>query len=429
MEVVFSNKSSLQGRLRVPGSKSYTHRAYLTAALLEGGKISHPLECDDTRATRLCLQGFNCEFRTTESGLEIRKNGGDLIRTDRFLAGESGTLLRFLLPVCTVGSGPEEVTISGRGSLKKRSNKIIVASIRENGFQIQATGEEATVPITCYPGQKLHQTPVRVDASTTSQLLSGWLLALAAAGGGEAEVKDRLVSAPYVDMTAEVLREAGVTVEEHDDKNYEVQPEQVCPLEYDVPGDYSAAAFFIAGAALAGDKVKLAGLRRKGRQADRRIVEIMSNLGADVQWEGEELVIEGPIQPSGFEVDASDCPDLVPVLAVVGSQASSAVKIKNISHLTNKESDRINMTCRELAKTGLKIIPGEDEININPSASRLHNDHVRLEAHNDHRLAMAFSILGICRGNLTVTGAESISKSYPDFYKDLASLEANFQKK
>lgn len=429
MEVLFDKPTSLAGQLQVPGSKSYTHRAYLTAALLGGGQVKHPLQSEDTSATRLVLQGFNCEFSETENGLEITKSGGKLIRTDRFLAGESGTLLRFLLPVCTVCPGPEKVTITGRGTLEERSNKVVINSVKENGFEIKASGENATVPITCFPGQDLPDIPVKVAASTTSQLLSGWLLALAASGGGEIKLTTSLVSAPYVEMTAEVLSAAGVEVSSSDESYYKVQPKNICELDYTVPGDYSAAAFLIVGGALAGDRIKLKGLHSDSRQADSQIVEFITELGAEIQREEDALVVEGPFQPPGFEIDASDCPDLVPILTVLGSQATEPVTITNIGHLANKESDRLNTTCRELEKIGLKITAGEDKIKIAPNRSELHSDPVTLKAHNDHRLAMAFSILGICRGNVKITGAEAVSKSYPDFFTDMADLNAKFQQK
>jgi 3-phosphoshikimate 1-carboxyvinyltransferase len=312
--------------------------------------------------------------------------------------------------------------------LKERSNKIIIDSLQKNGFKIEATGPEKTVPLTCYPGQSLPVKPISVAAHTTSQFLSGWLLALAAVGSGEIELSTPLVSAPYVDMTCRVLEEAGVQVNQPSPGSYSVDASNREELDYAVPADYSSAAFFIVGASLTNSSVVLKGLDPDDVQGDRRIVDIIFDLGGNVKWTADGLAISGPFKPSGFEIDAADCPDLVPILTVLASRASGPVRLFNIEHLANKESDRINMTCRELKKTGLDIRPGSDCIEINPRNSNFHSGEVILNAHNDHRLAMAFSILGLCRGNIIVQEAQCVAKSYPGFYEDLLDFGAAFEK-
>ncbi len=412
----------------MPGSKSYTHRAYLISALLAGGRVKHPLCSEDTNATRELLKGFNCNVKEIESGYRIEKKEGLQISGEFFQVGESGTLLRFLIPICTVCEGSGELRIEGSGSLKERSNKIIIDSLQKNDFKIEATGPEKTVPLICYPGQSLPEKPISVAAHTTSQFLSGWLLALAAVGGGEIELSTPLVSAPYVDMTCRVLAEAGAQVNQSSPGRYSVDASGSRELNYLIPADYSSAAFFVVGASLTNSSVVLQGLDPDDVQGDRRIVDIISDLGGNVKWTADGLAISGPFKPAGFEVDAADCPDLVPVLAVLASRASGPVKLFNIEHLANKESDRINMTCRELKKIGLDIRPGSDCIEINPQNSKFHSGEVILKAHNDHRLAMAFSILGLCRGNITVQGAQCVAKSYPEFYEDLLGFGATFEK-
>lgn len=396
--------------------------------MLAGGEIKHPLSSEDTDATRDLLEGFNCGVEKIENGFRIQERPGPEILNEFFKVGESGTLLRFLIPVCTICSGPQQVQIEGRGSLKNRSNKVIIDSLQKNGFKIKATGPEKTVPLTCYPDQPLPQKPVSVPAHTTSQLLSGWLLALSAVGGGEVSLSSPLVSAPYVEMTCRVLKGAGVRVSTPKQGCYLVDASRKRKISYDVPADFSSAAFFIVGAVLTESRISLGGLEKNDVQGDRRIVEIVSKLGGNINWTSSGLEVTGGLTggPRGFEVDASDCPDLVPILAVLASQARGPVRLFNIGHLTNKESDRINMTCQELKKIGLDIIPGSDYIEINPRSSDLHSKPVELNVHNDHRLAMSFSILALCRGNITVKGAECVAKSYPDFYEDLKSLGATF---
>ena len=347
---------------------------------------------------------------------------------DEIDARESGTLLRFLLPLVSLLPGPESVTLAGRETLVGRSNREPVESLRAAGLTVSGTGSEQTAPIECYPGQSLKEQPVPVACSTTSQLLSGWLITLAAVGGGTLRRTTELVSAPYVTMTEQVLAAAGVTVEHPREDEYRVEPgTSSADFEYEVPGDFSSAAFLLVGAALSEGTVVLKGLNPEDPQADRRIVEILKDLGASIEWsdsragESPDLVVEGPLRPGTFELDASDCPDLVPVLAVLGAVADGEAVIKNVPHLKNKESDRLGCTSQELRKAGYEVETTDNSITVGERI-RFPDKPVLLDAHDDHRLAMSFSVLGFVVGGVTVVGAECVSKSYPGFFEDVDAL-------
>ncbi|MFB6346448.1 MAG: 3-phosphoshikimate 1-carboxyvinyltransferase [bacterium] len=431
MKAHFHSTSSLRGTLRAPSSKSYTHRAYCTALLAGGGTIRHPLQSDDTDATLGCLEDFTVrvEQNQTSRTVTIESENTPRITSDEIYVGESGTLLRFLLPICTVLDGPDSVTLIGEETLRNRSNQEPVYSLREAGFRVDASGSDETVPITCYPGQRPETYPVDVACSTTSQYLSGWLLALAGLDGGTLRRTTELVSAPYVSMTEDVLGEAGVSVEHPSEDCYRVSTSESSSMDYEVPGDYSSAAFFLVGACLGSGEVRLRGLNRNDRQADRRIVSILEDLGVDVAWKTrdgqDEIVVSGPSQLGSFAVDASDCPDLAPILTVLGTFSSGKSVIENVEHLTNKESDRINRTAEELRKTGVDVETGEEYIAVTGTVDESRSQE--LYAHGDHRLAMSFSILALTVGNITVNGVECVAKSYPNFYRDLSSLNANFE--
>lgn len=409
----------------MPGSKSYTHRAYLTAATQSGGDIKHPLRSEDTEATRRVLDGFNVSVSNQPDVVSVRADSSPTITTDRFNAGESGTLFRFLIPICSLLPGPEEVVIGAEGSLRERTHHEVVESMRENGLRVEYVDEEGTPPIRCFPGQSLDSNEMQLKATTTSQHVSGSLIAVAATGGGAIQVTSDLVSAPYVTMTARVLEESGVTVNRPDANLFEINADWQTQLDYTVPGDYSSAAFLLSGAVLTGGELTVKGLVEDDVQADRRILPILKSLDAELTWSANQLTIAGGRPLPGFTVDASNCPDLVPILTVIGSFAESDVVIENIAHLANKESDRLNIPCRELGSLGVDATAYDDRIEIDPSPNDY--DGGTVHAHNDHRLAMAFSIFGAVNGGVTVTGADCVAKSYPTFYDDLEQLGVSFE--
>lgn len=333
-----------------------------------------------------------------------------------------------MLPFVSLLPGPESVTLIGRETLAERSNREPLESLRSAGLRVSGTGSEETVPVDCYPGQNVKEEPVPVACSTTSQLLSGWLITLAAIGGGNLRRTTQLVSAPYVTMTEQVLSAAGVSVQHPGAEEYCVEPGSASSeFEYEVSGDFSSAAFLVVGAALSEGTVVLRGLNPEDPQADRRIVELLKDLGASIKWrasgpEGSpELVVEGPFRPENFELDASDCPDLVPVLGVLGAVADGKAVIQNVPHLKNKESDRLGCTSQELRKAGYEVTTTENSLTVEGRVRNPENP-VLLDAHGDHRLAMSFSVLGFVLGGVTVTGVECVSKSYPGFFDDVEAL-------
>lgn len=422
--VSFSNPCILGGEIRVPGSKSYTHRAYLTALLCGQGTIKHPLESEDTDATRDLCSGdhFNSRIQSASDGIIITAaTQPPEIRANRLEAGESGTLLRFLIPITTLLSGPKELILDGHGSLRERDQSEPVKTMLRNGYQIGYVDREGRVPIRIVSGQSIPEQPISLSAKTTSQHLSGWLLALASVGGGQLHLDQTPVSEPYVEMTAEVLREAGVEIERPDSLTYRVGEFPEKPFKYEIPGDYSSAAFFLVAAVVLNTEITLHGLRRTASQADARILSILEELGASVDWNGSRTVhVTGPDAYPGFTVDASSCPDLVPILTVLGSFAEDTVTIENISHLKNKESDRIEVPCRELSKLGVDTEFSDEWIRIHPASDCYQGG--RVDAHNDHRIGMALVIFGCRVGNTTIVGTDCVAKSYPGFFDDLKQL-------
>jgi 3-phosphoshikimate 1-carboxyvinyltransferase len=234
-------------------------------------------------------------------------------------------------------------------------------------------------------------------------------------------------------MTERVLEEAGFSVDHPSDDRYRVKKLGDGSFDYRVPGDYSSAAFLLVGGLITEGELRVKGLRPEDPQADRRIVELLEELEGDIDW-GETsrdgwqwLRVRGSFRPSPFDIDASDCPDLVPILAVLGVLSKGDSHIRNVEHLKNKESNRLTGTAEELRKTGHEVRIDRDSLHLGPTRNDGQSgDMIQLDARDDHRLAMAFSILGIVRGNVTVTGAQCVTKSYPEFYEDLRSMGGSF---
>lgn len=386
--------------------------------------VRNPLRSDDTEGTREALESFSA--RTESNPRKVTVSVEDSLRVvdEEIDVRESGTLLRFLLPLVSVLPGPDRVTLAGRETLRERSNREPLESLREAGFSVTGTGPDETVPVECRPGQALPKNRfLPVACSTTSQLLSGWIIALAAVDGGRLRRTTDLVSGPYVTMTEQVLEAAGVSVEHPRDGDYVIEPGETLGMDYEVPGDFSSAAFLIVGAALSEGRVVLEGLNPEDPQADRRIVDLLMDLGAPLEWTENpvNLVVDGAFRPGGFTLDASDCPDLVPILAVLGAVADGEATISNVPHLKNKESDRLRCTAEELREAGYEVTTTENSLTVGDRERRF-GEPVRLDAHDDHRLAMAFSVLGLVVGGITVSGAECVSKSYPGFFEDLEEL-------
>jgi 3-phosphoshikimate 1-carboxyvinyltransferase len=416
----------LHGRIPAPPSKSYTHRAIIIGSIDRSSRIRNPLFCDDTeRSIDAC--------RNLGASMKIKK---DLIIIDGWNQnpkkpevelnfGESASSLRFMIPLCGLVNG--EVTLTGEGSLKKRPNDYLVRNLRKLGMEISGKGKFHTVPIRIRGKGKLHGGKILLEGDIySSQFISALLLAFPLAGEDTLiRIRGKLVSKPYIDITIDVLQKAGVKVVNREYREFEIPGAQKFRgLDYPVSGDYSSSAFILAAGCILDSDVEITELE-DDRQGDRKIVDFLREMGADVKRSGKKIIVRGPYELDGGEFDCCDTPDLVPVLAILASSARGKTRIFNISHLRIKESDRIGSLAEELSKLGVKVKPGPDYLIIDGSATKLRGGIV--DSHGDHRIAMALSVLGLKTEGICIKGGESISKSYPDFINDLKSLGADIK--
>ena len=448
----------LRGVLEAPASKSYTIRAILAASLNGKIRIVNPLFSQDTQAAIKALVALGARIRKKEGSLQIRGfQGRPSLRVKSVHpalsypgqspcggkggvnVGESGTLLRLILPIIALGKGKFE--INGRGTLLKRPNKPIVEALLSLGVDIKGRGRDCRLPITIQGKGAIPGGKVFVSANMSSQTISSLLMVSAfALRDTTIIIKDKVVSRPYIDITLDVLNRAGVKIQRRGYGRFFVKSGQGFKLKKDfiIHGDYSSAAFLIAASCLIKSDVIITDMV-KDRQGDRKIVDILNKMGARIKHSGDRIEIRGPFELKGIDIDCSDTPDLVPILLTVSCFAKGRTRIYNIGHLAYKESNRITAPAGELRKLGARIKIGRDTIIVQEPSLRSEAAWAMgspttalrpavVSSCNDHRIAMALAVLGLRTGGLIIKNSECINKSYPDFIRDLKALGAKFTK-
>ena len=383
--------AKLAGAVTPPPSKSQAHRFLIAAALAGKGSVIHNLaDSQDIQATRRCLE-------------EIGPWVGPMSPLRRLAlpeldCGESGSTLRFLIPVALALRGGGRFT--GRGRLMERPQKPYFDLFEEKGIFYEQKDGFLTVQGLLSPGK------YRLPGNVSSQFITGLLYALPLLeGDSEIMLTSPLESRGYVDMTLDALNRFGIRVEAGDYSRFFVPGNQSYqPAEATVEADWSQAGFWYAARCL-GNPVELRGLDPCSAQGDSVIDRMAAELSA----------------PGSVELDVSDCPDLVPPLAAIAAlRAGQTTRIVNAGRLRIKESDRLATVCEELCKLGAQIEEGPDFLVIT-GVEILHGAPVT--AHNDHRIAMMVAIAATrCHGPVTLAGAESVRKSYPNFWEDYVNL-------
>lgn len=409
-----------RGRLRVPSSKSLTHR-YLNLALLARSPlvVEHPLLAEDTRLFLAALG--RCGFRVQEEGESVRlEPGPPPMGETEILCGNAGTMLRFLVAALTVVPGLWR--LDGVPRLRERPVGPLVDALRRLGARIDYLGAEGYVPLRI-EGGTLRAGATTLDAGESSQYLSALLMAALRAPGEVTVEVESLTSRPYVDVTLGVVESFGGRVEEAGPGVWKVRPSPLDAGRVRVEGDWSAAAYPAAAAALTGGEVVLEGLAPDSRQGDRGFLALLREMGAEASWNGGELTVRGR-GLHGLEADLSAMPDQVPTLAALAPFARGETHIFNVAHLRIKESDRLEAMAAGLKKAGAAVDEGPDSLRIPGlwAGAAPPDGEVRIDPRGDHRIAMSFALVGLRRPGLVVTAPGVVAKSYPDFWRDLERL-------
>lgn len=415
----------LEGKIKASPSKSYTIRSLISASLDGDVKILNPLHSEDTEATIRALRKLGAVITRENGFLKVVGFGGvPSIDGGTINVGESGTLLRMILPVIALGKG--RFLVNGEGTLLKRSNEPIAQALLSLGIDIKGRDSEFRLPIIIEGKGYIQGGKVGVSAKMSSQTISS-LLNIAPLSKEDVTiiVKDKVVSKPYIDITIDVLSQSAILVKQEGYRKFLVKSGQSFRPKKDfvIHGDYSSAAFIIAACCLIKSKVVISDMM-KDKQGDRKIIDILNRMGAKIKYSNNQIAINGPFELKGIDIDCSDTADLVPILAAVGCFAKGKMRISNIGHLVHKESNRITAPASQLQKLGAKISIKKDGLTI---------EHSNLapgcvSSCLDHRIAMALAVVGLKIGGVTVERADCISKSYPNFISDMKSLGASFVK-
>jgi 3-phosphoshikimate 1-carboxyvinyltransferase len=405
--------SIIKGTIKAPASKSMTQRAIAAALLADGQSIIHnPSYCDDSLAAMSIAVGLGARVEPQVNELKI--NGSAILKEPKLNCGESGLAIRMFSPIAALY--PAEIKMVGSNSLKKRPMFMIEEALNQLGVKCTSSG--GFLPLTI-------EGPIvggfcEIDGSVSSQLLTGLLMALPLATGNSEIRVNNLKSKPYIDMTIQILKSFGITVENLDYNLFRIKGNQkYVPHSYIVEGDWSGAAFLLVAGAING-QLSVSGLRSDSMQSDKSIVNALEKAGAHI-ISGEDQIEITRSELKAFEFDATESPDLFPPLVALASYCEGKSTIKGVSRLIYKESDRAKVLKEEFGKMEIKIEIDDDLMYVIGGKPQ----GARVESHDDHRIAMAIAITSLgASGKVSIRDSQCVAKSYPGFFDDLRHVGA-----
>lgn len=404
------------GTVQVPPSKSLSHRALICAALSDGESVlDHLLVSEDIVATCDVLEAFGAKIeKLNEDGSKLKMIGCGRPSADHVTLDchESGSTVRFLMPLAALNAA--EVTLTGRGRLPKRPLEPYRPIFNASQINWQTAGDDA-LPLTLSGALKPGDYTMPGDVS--SQFISGLLFALPLLNGlSTLRITTALESRPYVDLTLGVLKYYGITIDVSEDGRFYAIPggQHYKPADFSVEGDYSQAAFWFAFG-VNGKAMRCENLPKTSLQGDAAIIPLIRQMGGQIDWQDGAWVAK-PSARHGIDMDVSQCPDLMPILAVLAATAEGRSRILGAGRLRLKESDRLSAMADLLTRLGVRVEEAPDGMTI-WGAGQLKGGEI--DAVNDHRIAMAAAAASECCSDpLTIHGAEAVRKSYPDFWQD-----------
>jgi len=411
---------SLDTSVRVPGSKSLTNRALLISALASGRtRLTNALFSDDSCYFAKALQslGFDVQLDEAKNEMTVTGLGGTIPsrKADLFI-GNAGTAARFLTAFLALGNG--EYILDGDSRMRERPIGDLVDALNQLGVELETTNNCPPVEIFAkgLPGGK-----TRIAGNISSQFLSALLMvAPYAKFPVEIELITELNSKPYVDMTIAIMKDFGVEIERRGYVGFKVQPSFFSPRSsYSIESDASAASYFFAAPAIRGGKVRVENISRTSRQGDIAFLDILQQMGCTI-LEGDNFIeVSGTHTLKGLDADLRDIPDTAQTLAVIAPFASSPTRIRGIASARLKETDRIHATCAELRRLGIPVEEHEDGMTIYP-CNEIQPGTV--QTYNDHRMAMAFALIGLQVEGITIENPSCVSKTFPNYFQVLDTL-------
>jgi len=412
--------TDLNATVSVPGSKSYTQRALIIAALAEGESVLHnALIAEDTHYIMEALKALGAQIQVTRQEVTVKGTGG-LLRNpgDEIYLGNNGTAMRLLTGVAALGRGP--ITLTGSARLCQRPIKPLLDALAAMGVDAHTQNNNDCPPVTVH-AHGLHGGRVAFADIESSQYVSAMLICAPYAQNDTViELQGHIPSLPYVAMTVEVMEAFGVTVDHETPSRYGVTSgRRYQGRRYSIEGDCSSASYFFLAAALCKGTVRIEHINPRTLQGDIGLLPLMEGLGCRVA-KGEDWVeVTGDTLAEGeYTFDMGGMPDMVPTLAVLSAVRPGRTVITNCPHLRIKESDRLAALATELKKTGVGVQEQEDGLIIEGDSPH----GAQIETYNDHRIAMSFACLGLAIPGIRIKDAGCVDKSFPGFWDELKTL-------
>lgn len=409
----------LDAVVAVPGSKSIANRALICAALAGGrSMLSNLPDGDDTEAMLTCLELLGIGVQRSEAATAAIDGTGGLLRAGPVSLPTrlAGTTSRFVTALAALGPGP--YVVDGDPPLRTRPMAPLHDALARLGATVEPGGRVGHLPVTVSgPLRPAGAIDVRGDVS--SQFLTAlMLIGPYVPGGLRVAVTTPLVSRAYLDITRAVMADFGHDAVTIDDDGVHIAPGTYESRSYDIEADASSASYPLAAAAICGGRVEVTGLTSRSVQGDARFCEVLAQMGCRAERTDRATVVEAGPHLDGIDIDMVEMSDLVPTLAAVAAFASTPTRIRGVGFIRAKESDRLGDLCRELRRVGAQAVDSADGLTIEPA--ELHG--ARLGTHHDHRLAMAFGLIGLRVSGIEVDDADVVSKSWPGYWVMLGGL-------
>lgn len=416
----------VSGTAPVPGSKSITNRALALAALASGTTtLTNALFADDTAHMMDCLRslGFVVDDAPEREQIAIHGLGATIpARNAALFVGNSGTTARFVTPLAALGHGT--YVLDGVARMRERPIGDLLDALQALGVRAESVGGNGCPPLRIH-ADGLHGGSCTIRADKSSQFLSGLLLAAPCAKGGETviSVEGPLLSAPYITITVEMVRAFGGVIHVTDDgRTFHIPGNQTyrSPENYAVEPDASSATYFWAMAAITGGTVRVPGIGRNALQGDAAFVDVLAAMGCSVQKGDDFIEVTGADRLTGGRFDMNAISDTVMTLAAIAPFADAPTVIENIAHIRHKETDRISATVSELRRLGVRVDEHEDSFIVYPCAKIVPTEPVH--TYDDHRMAMAFSLIGLRVPDVQIADPTCVNKTFPDYFSRLSRL-------
>ncbi len=410
----------ISATVRPPGSKSITNRALVCAALSEGESVlSGALDSDDTRVMVEGLNqlGISVEASEDRKTLTIQGAGGVIPAMEADLhIGNSGTTVRFLTALATLGSGA--FRLDGVPRMRERPLGDLADALNALGANVQCESPGRCPPVIIH-ANGLNGGIAPIKGNISSQFLSGILMAAPCASNTtELIVDGQLVSKPYVEMTLKVMEDFGVVVESPSDLSRFVIPATGAyqAADYAIEPDASAASYFWAAAAIVGGSVTVEGLSANSLQGDVNFVKCLEAMGCEIEWQDDSITVTGDGNLKGADLDMNPISDTVQTLAAVALFAEGPTTVTGVAHNRHKETDRIGDLATELRKLGAEVNELSDGLTITP----VNLKGASIETYDDHRMAMSLALVGLKQPGVLINNPGCTAKTYPEYFREMS---------